>query len=55
MEVTEHIETTTSKKTTTQQPIANASQAQIAQKTWEISNFIQEINSMDELFKYDFK
>lgn len=33
--------------------IANATQAQIAQKTWEISNFVQEINSMDELYKYD--
>ena len=34
-------------------PITNASQAQIAQRTWEISNMMQDISSMDELYKYD--
>ena len=42
----EPMDTTTSSK-----PPLN--QSQIAQKTWEINNFIQEINSMDELYKYD--
>ena len=46
MEVSEEDSTPTNRKT-----IANATQSQIAQKTWEISNFIQEINSMDELYK----
>ena len=50
MEVTED-ETTQPKKSPNK--IANATQAQIAQKTWEISNFVQEINSMDELYRYD--
>jgi COP9 signalosome complex subunit 5 len=31
----------------------NLTQSQIAQKTWELSNSIQDINSMDELYKYD--
>ena len=52
MEISEENEATTVKNPITA-PIANASQSQIAQKTWEISNFIQEINSMDELYKYD--
>lgn len=56
MEVTES-EVTNKKSPTTQtsenEPIANASQSKIAQKTWEMSNFIQDINSMDELYKFD--
>jgi hypothetical protein len=39
MEVTES--EVTASTSTNQVPIANASQSKIAQKTWEISNFIQ--------------
>lgn len=46
MEVTESSATTSKVQ-------VNATQSQIAQKTWEISNFMQDINSMDELYKYD--
>lgn len=31
----------------------NATQMEIAQKTWEINNQIQEVNSIDETYRYD--
>ena len=49
MEVTESSAPATSGAALT----ANASQSHIAQRTWEVSNFIQDINSMDELYKFD--
>ena len=49
MEISE-TDTMTKKPTA---PIANATQSQIAQKTWEVSNQVQDISSMDELYKFD--
>jgi COP9 signalosome complex subunit 5 len=31
----------------------NATQMELAQKTWEISNQIQEVSSIEEIYKYD--
>lgn len=53
MEVTESKITNKTSASEVSTPITNASQTQIAQKTWEISNYIQDISSMDELYKYD--
>jgi len=54
MEVTEdNVSANEDLPTTSKASNVNASQTKIAQKTWEIANFIQEINSMDELYKYD--
>ncbi len=46
-------ETTPTAKETSEPLTANAPQLRIAQKTWEIANMVQDINSMDELYKYD--
>jgi hypothetical protein len=33
--------------------MASSSQSSIAQKTWEMSNNILEVNSSEEIYKYD--
>lgn len=35
--------------------MASTSQATTAQKTWELSNNIEHISAVDEIFKYDKK
>lgn len=35
--------------------MASTSQASIAQKTWELSNNIEYISPIDDIFKYDKK